>query len=130
MAHLVLAGLLIAYGAVSAMGLGLFSRTHKGDRMTTTLHRRPAQIQGTAVRAGQLDEDWRTQGVCRSIEHDPEAWYPHKPQDAWLGAALCKTCPVVQQCLNYAMAHDERHGTWGGLTEWQRDNLRRNRRSA
>ena len=77
----------------------------------------------TPVRCGQLDEDWRTQGLCRQ-GHDPEIWYPHNPHDSWLGVAICKTCPVQRTCLEYSMAHRERHGTWGGLTEWQRDRMK------
>lgn len=85
---------------------------------------RPASMkfpEATHIRAGQLDEDWRTEGSCRQ-GHDPEIWYPHNSRDSWLGIAICKTCPVRRACLDYALAHRERHGTWGGFTEWQRQN--------
>lgn len=77
--------------------------------------------EATHIRAGQLDEDWRTEGSCRQ-GHDPEIWYPHNSRESWLGIAICKTCPVRRACLDYALAHRERHGTWGGFTEWQRQN--------
>jgi WhiB family redox-sensing transcriptional regulator len=80
--------------------------------------------EATAIRCGQLDEDWRTEGSCRQ-GHDPEIWYPHNAAEAWLGVAICHTCPVRTACLEYCMAHNERNGTWGGLTEWQRESHRR-----
>lgn len=72
----------------------------------------------------QSDEDWRTEGECRQ-GHDPEIWYPHNVREAWLGVAICDTCPVQMQCLMHAEKNQEIHGTWGGLTEWQRRNRRR-----
>ena len=38
---------------------------------------------------------------------------------------LCETCPVINQCLNYAMTANEPFGIWGGLTVNQRRRLRR-----
>jgi WhiB family redox-sensing transcriptional regulator len=86
--------------------------------------------EATRVKAGQLDEDWRIDSACRQ-GHSPELWHPYNPTEASLGVTICQTCPVAQACLSYALAHDERYGTWGGLTEWQRNsNLRRARRKA
>lgn len=89
-----------------------------------SLRRRPIQFpEATLVRCGQLDEDWRTEGACRQ-GHDPEIWYPTNASESWLGIAICQTCPVAQKCLEYAQAHRERHGTWGGTNEWQRHQRR------
>lgn len=38
--------------------------------------------------------------------------------------AVCATCPVVDQCLMYAMDNNE-FGVWGGMTANERKNLRR-----
>ena len=38
---------------------------------------------------------------------------------------LCETCPVINECLNYAMTVNEPFGIWGGLTFYQRRVLRR-----
>jgi WhiB family redox-sensing transcriptional regulator len=38
--------------------------------------------------------------------------------------AVCATCPVVDQCLVYAMDHNE-FGVWGGMTANERKNIRR-----
>lgn len=34
-------------------------------------------------------------------------------------------CPVRDECLAYALAHDERFGVWGGLSERQRLTMHR-----
>jgi len=33
---------------------------------------------------------------------------------------LCSECPVIQQCLTFAMKHDEPYGIWGGLSPYER----------
>lgn len=42
--------------------------------------------------------------------------------------AVCATCPVKQQCLQFALEVNERFGVWGGKTERERAALRRKRR--
>jgi WhiB family redox-sensing transcriptional regulator len=37
--------------------------------------------------------------------------------------AICKTCVVRAECLEYAMAIREPHGIWGGLNEMERKQL-------
>jgi len=66
---------------------------------------------------------------CR--DSDPEAWFP--PETPGIGAAynvarkLCAKCPVQRLCLEYAMANNEAHGLWGGLTHRERVKLKRQR---
>jgi len=42
-----------------------------------------------------------------------------------LAVETCVGCPVRQQCLDYALARDERFGIWGGLSYRQRVQLHR-----
>ena len=34
--------------------------------------------------------------------------------------AVCRTCDVRQNCLEFAVANDERYGIWGGMTDLER----------
>ncbi len=45
---------------------------------------------------------------------------------------ICAGCQVRQECLEFALAHDQRYGIWGGTTaeDRQRDRRRRRRRAA
>jgi len=36
--------------------------------------------------------------------------------------AICARCPVREQCLEWALDHEE-HGVWGGLTKKERRSL-------
>ena len=38
---------------------------------------------------------------------------------------MCTSCEVRAECLDYALANDERFGIWGGLSERERRKLKR-----
>jgi WhiB family redox-sensing transcriptional regulator len=40
--------------------------------------------------------------------------------------SVCATCPVIAQCLAWALEVDEPHGIWGGLTPAERSAASRN----
>jgi WhiB family redox-sensing transcriptional regulator len=68
-------------------------------------------------------------GTCATAAQQ-EAWWPHARYDApglerarRTAAELCAGCPVLAQCRAYALEAGEEHGTWGGLTEMDRDQL-------
>ena len=70
-----------------------------------------------------MEIDWKTKAVCRTGDYPPDTWWPTDPIDAWLGVALCHTCPVMALCRADAAAHHDQSGTWGGLSEWDRAEL-------
>ena len=39
--------------------------------------------------------------------------------------AVCQTCPYMPECGEYAIAHPEERGVWGGLSEEDRRQYRR-----
>jgi len=67
-----------------------------------------------------------TRAAC--LDADPEVWFPIERAATGPALAICRDCPVQAECLDYALAHDARHGVWGGLTERQVDGLRRKAR--
>ena len=66
--------------------------------------------------------DWRDEGLC--AQTDPEAFYPEKGHSPKPAKKVCADCPVQALCLEYALAHDERYGVWGGLSERERRELK------
>jgi WhiB family transcriptional regulator, redox-sensing transcriptional regulator len=83
---------------------------------------------GAAVGAfGDPDEgqepDWQERALC--AQTDPEAFFPEKGGSTREAKRICSGCEVRAECLEYALAHDERFGIWGGLSERERRRLRR-----
>lgn len=74
---------------------------------------------------GFTDQPWRDQAACRGL--DPELFFPSSGQRIAEPLAVCRTCPVRTDCLEYALEH-ERNGIWGGMAERERDYTRRRRR--
>jgi len=43
---------------------------------------------------------------------------------------ICAGCQVRRECLEFALAHDQVHGIWGGATPEDRQRERRRKRRA
>jgi len=75
------------------------------------------------VDADEGELAWQTDALC--AQTDPEAFFPEKGGSTRDAKRVCSACPVRDECLDYAMAHDEKFGIWGGLSERERRRLRR-----
>lgn len=42
-----------------------------------------------------------------------------------LAKSVCAQCPVIEQCLEYALAYRMEFGVWGGLSSQERKSLLR-----
>jgi len=69
------------------------------------------------------EQGWQEQALC--AETDPEAFFPEKGGSTREAKKVCLGCDVRVECLEYALANDERFGIWGGLSERERRRLRR-----
>jgi WhiB family redox-sensing transcriptional regulator len=69
------------------------------------------------------EQDWQERALC--AQTDPEAFFPEKGGSTREAKRICQGCEVRAECLEYALAHDERFGIWGGLSERERRRLRR-----
>ncbi len=66
---------------------------------------------------------WQERALC--AQTDPEAFFPEKGGSTREAKKVCVACEVRAECLEYALAHDERFGIWGGLSERERRKLKR-----
>jgi WhiB family redox-sensing transcriptional regulator len=71
---------------------------------------------------GTVGGDWQERALCSQT--DPEAFFPEKGGTTRDAKRICERCEVRAQCLEYALAHDERFGVWGGLSERERRRLK------
>lgn len=88
----------------------------------------PVRLGVPGVRKPSLDEDenalaWQSDSLC--AQTDPEAFFPEKGGSTRDAKKICAACEVKAQCLDYALANDERFGIWGGLSERERRKLRK-----
>lgn len=73
--------------------------------------------------------DWRHRAACR--DQDPETWFPigtTGPALSWIedAKAICNgRCPVVDQCLQFALDQNMSEGVWGAMTADERRALKR-----
>ncbi|PJJ58530.1 WhiB family redox-sensing transcriptional regulator [Mumia flava] len=66
---------------------------------------------------------WQDRALC--AQTDPEAFFPEKGGSTREAKRVCLTCEVRDECLEYALAHDERFGIWGGLSERERRKVKK-----
>ncbi|VEI13247.1 WhiB family transcriptional regulator [Trueperella bialowiezensis] len=83
--------------------------------------------------APRLERDhWINRAVC--TQTDPEIFFPQYKGDTYVEARqICSTCPVVQECQQYADRAEKfqtgtLHGMYGGETPDERAARRRKTR--
>ena len=71
-----------------------------------------------------MDKDWRSLSACSKLKDDQiEKIFWIKPgKSATKARVFCSTCPVKQECYNYAIMYKER-GIWAGTTEEERSRI-------
>lgn len=60
-------------------------------------------------------DSWRDRANCKTVA--PSIFFLDKDDKNALTQVkkICNSCPVQQECLDYAIQNTERFGIWGGL---------------
>lgn len=71
------------------------------------------------------NEAWRDDAACGGVES--RLFFPGGEDESLVGEAkaVCAVCPVVDDCLQYALATNQSEGVWGGMSGAERRRLRR-----
>lgn len=80
------------------------------------------------------DGNWVQRGICR-YEDDPDLWFPIGESGPSLlqieeAKAVCRRCPAMRECGEWAVDNAVPHGVWGGLSETDRKLVRARRAKA
>lgn len=72
--------------------------------------------------------DWRHDAACR--DEDPELFFPIGNVGPALmqideAKRVCRSCRVVDSCLQWSLDTCQESGVWGGLSEEDRQVMRR-----
>jgi WhiB family redox-sensing transcriptional regulator len=107
------------------------------DRWGNAVEAKPAEI--TAARQPVIpvdvalptmidegDMSWMARGACRVNATPTWVFFPGRGDQKVMEAAkaVCATCSVSSDCLDYAQRTAQHVGIWGGLSERQRRDLR------
>lgn len=77
---------------------------------------------------------WMDRATCTS--HDPEDFFPHGTREMKQGdlqilidatKAICRRCPVIAECTDYAIQMQPSDGIWAGMEPREIANLKRTR---
>lgn len=72
---------------------------------------------------------WRERAACLRVD-DPDLFFPIGISGLTFvqvdeAKAVCHRCPVMEQCLDWALYARHVEGIWGGTTESERRAMRR-----
>ncbi|MFJ5779912.1 WhiB family transcriptional regulator [Streptomyces sp. NPDC093094] len=78
--------------------------------------------------AAEPSADWRHRALCS--REDPELFFPIGNTGLALlqieeAKAVCRRCPVIEQCRQWALESGTHDGVWGGLSEDERRAIKR-----
>ena len=97
------------------------------DAAFPTDHASPSEVAPVVQLFGTPEDDaimgWQERALC--AQTDPEAFFPEKGGSTREAKKVCTGCEVRAECLEYALANDERFGIWGGLSERERRKLKK-----
>ena len=75
---------------------------------------------------------WLDRAACKGMSAqlffgpEGERWQDREIREA-KAKAICASCPVREQCFDYALRNSIKHGIWGGLNREERTRERRRR---
>ena len=85
-------------------------------------------ILATSLALGSADYTWRRNALC--LDTDPELFFPvgstgQALQQISAAKEVCCECTVKTECLEFAIETNQDCGIWGGTSEDERRNIRR-----
>jgi hypothetical protein len=66
--------------------------------------------------------EWHQRAACADVHTD--VFFPTRGQDTRPAKAICATCSVRDECLEWALDNVDQHGVWGGKSERERRGMR------
>lgn len=69
-----------------------------------------------------------SEGLC--AQTDPELFHPLHGEDNSKAKAICRRCPIMEQCRDYAVDNLELSGIWGATSHRERHALAKKRRQS
>ena len=109
--------------------IGQYTQGCRGNECREAARRYKARLRGhdpdpyPIVALFDAEPEWRDRAACKGADLD--AFFPrhgHIPTEV---KELCATCPVKQNCLDFAVKNRIVDGYWGGMSPKQRRRVAR-----
>ncbi len=75
-----------------------------------------------------MDTNWMALGKC--AHEDPAVFFPSDGVGVIKAQRICRSCPMMDHCLEYALTNKIDHGVWGAESERSRRRMVRKRNAA
>jgi len=67
--------------------------------------------------------EWAQRAAC--VDSDPDLFFPvgttgPAERETLAAKQVCFRCPVIDECLAWALDTGQASGVWGGTSEWER----------
>jgi hypothetical protein len=82
----------------------------------------PIQLPFTNEQVEELPKEVIKNGMCIDVSN-PDIFFSEEPAEQEVAISLCAICPVLGECLTYAL-RNEMYGIWGGTSPSERQTLR------
>lgn len=97
------------------------------DQMIPVTHVHP-HVQWSGTASLIPPEPWVQRAACAEV--DPDLFFPGVGvRTAAKAKVVCRSCPVIGDCLDYALREFQEEGIWGGTSREERLKLRKEARA-
>lgn len=69
--------------------------------------------------------EWHLAAACRGM--DPDLFFPQRGESTKKAKATCASCPVRQECFDWALENNPTQGIWGGVSYRVRREIKKER---
>lgn len=73
----------------------------------------------------QLQLQWAQDGLCSVMEIEDDTFFAIRGSSTRRGKAICRMCPINEDCFRYSLDYDMEFGVWGGIEQHSRDYIKR-----
>ncbi|MGB6057793.1 MAG: WhiB family transcriptional regulator [Microthrixaceae bacterium] len=77
------------------------------------------------MKPAPVDTQWMADGNC--ADKSPSQFFPSDGVGVEAARKVCVGCPVISECLEYALSNRIDHGVWGGTSERERRRILKSR---
>lgn len=63
-------------------------------------------------------EEWAAKAMCKGT--DPDKFFPERGGSTREARQICRSCPVCDECREFAVKKNEKYGVWGDTVEKER----------